>query len=64
MGYDEADTKPRRPWSPKGQSNQITSTLPPHTLPPQAPNKPIQILNGPKPTLKIGHLYYNLRVPH
>ncbi|KAI8529981.1 hypothetical protein RHMOL_Rhmol11G0018200 [Rhododendron molle] len=48
MGYGEADTKPRQPWSPKGQSNQTTSTHPSHTLPPQALNKPRQAPAEPK----------------
>ncbi|KAG5565789.1 hypothetical protein RHGRI_001646 [Rhododendron griersonianum] len=41
MGYDEIDTKPRRPWTSIGQSNGN-----------RIPNKPRQVLNGPKPKPK------------
>ncbi|KAG5521728.1 hypothetical protein RHGRI_034074 [Rhododendron griersonianum] len=41
MGYDEVDTKPRRPWTSMGQPNGN-----------RVPNKPRQALNGPKPKPK------------
>ncbi|KAG5565781.1 hypothetical protein RHGRI_001639 [Rhododendron griersonianum] len=52
MGYPEADTKPRRPFSPKSQFNQNYSTHSTHTLPQQPPIKPRPNSNGPKPKPK------------
>ncbi|KAG5562101.1 hypothetical protein RHGRI_004973 [Rhododendron griersonianum] len=41
MGYDEVDTKPRRPWTSMGQPNGN-----------RVPSKPRRVLNGPKPKPK------------
>ncbi|KAG5540764.1 hypothetical protein RHGRI_020862 [Rhododendron griersonianum] len=52
MGFPEADTKPRRPFSPKNQSNQTLPIHPTQTLPQQAPIKPRPNSNLPKPKPK------------
>ncbi|KAG5531959.1 hypothetical protein RHGRI_026537 [Rhododendron griersonianum] len=52
MGFPEVDTKPRRPFSPKNQSNQNLPMHPSQTLPQHAPNKPRPNSNLPKPKPK------------